>query len=137
MIMGLVLFWKACYLKELMTFLWERQTYLFLYRNLTLTVVHHLAALSRLFPNTFNEKLCEQLFAHLKKWLETAIHKHANSSTTGQQGEGDVSRELELCAAILEIFHLIPLAPQVMIFITLNLILFAKTVRFGKIFSFL
>ena len=84
------------------------------YRNLTLTVVHHLAALSRLFPNTFNEKLCEQLFAHLTKWLETALQKHTNT-TGGQQSDSqvDVSRELELCAAILEIFHLIPLAPQV------------------------
>jgi len=82
---------------------------------LTLTVVHHLAALSRLFPNTFNEKLCEQLFAHLEKWLEAALLKHANA--TGE-GQGDVSRELELCAAILEIFHLIPLAPQVAFYVS-------------------
>ncbi|CAK8696388.1 unnamed protein product [Clavelina lepadiformis] len=95
------------------------------YRNLTLTVVHHLAALSRLFPNTFNEKLCEQLFAHLNKWLDTALHKQisvqsstlstASVSGSPQDQEFDVSHELELCAAILEIFHLIPLAPQALL----------------------
>nr|XP_018666778.1 transformation/transcription domain-associated protein isoform X1 [Ciona intestinalis]XP_018666779.1 transformation/transcription domain-associated protein isoform X2 [Ciona intestinalis] len=91
------------------------------YRNLTLTVVHHLAALSRLFPNTFNEKLCEQLFAHLTKWLDTALLKQASTQTTtpattnGQDPKTDVTKELELCAAILEIFHLIPLAPQALL----------------------
>merc|ERR1712096_54831 len=82
------------------------------YRNLNLTVVKHLAALSRLFPNTFNDKLCEQLFAHLCKWMETAKSKsaaanhgtsvvNAASSLVDSKEQG---RELELCAAILEIF---------------------------------
>ena len=31
------------------------------YRNLTLNVIQRLTSLTQLFPNTFNEKLCEQL----------------------------------------------------------------------------
>jgi len=31
------------------------------YRNLTLNVIHRLTSLTQLFPNTFNEKLCDQL----------------------------------------------------------------------------
>nr|XP_039255466.1 transformation/transcription domain-associated protein-like [Styela clava] len=74
------------------------------YRSLTLSVVRHLATLSRLFPNSFNEKLCEQLYTHLGKWLEVVLHKH--------QSHTDIQQELKLCVAILDIFHLIPLAPQ-------------------------
>ena len=31
------------------------------YRSLTLNVIQVLSSLTQLFPNTFNEKLCEQL----------------------------------------------------------------------------
>ena len=31
------------------------------YRNLTLNVIQRLTSLTQLFPNTFNEKLCDQL----------------------------------------------------------------------------
>lgn len=77
-----------------------------IFRSLTLSVVRHLATLSRLFPNSFNEKLCEQLFTHLGKWLEVVLHKHSTHV--------DIQPELKLCVAILDIFHLIPLAPQVL-----------------------
>ncbi|XP_052799623.1 transformation/transcription domain-associated protein-like isoform X2 [Mya arenaria] len=79
------------------------------YRNLDLNVIQRLSSLTQLFPNTFNEKLCEQLLTHLKKWLEIAStsQKSGQVRATGQ--------ELKICAAIINIFHLIPAASKKMI----------------------
>ncbi|XP_052224459.1 transformation/transcription domain-associated protein-like isoform X9 [Dreissena polymorpha] len=79
------------------------------YRNLDLNVIQRLSSLTQLFPNTFNEKLCEQLLTHLKKWLEIA----GNSQKTGQVRT--TGQELKICAAIINIFHLIPAASKKMI----------------------
>jgi len=35
------------------------------YRNLTLNVIQRLTSLTLLFPNTFNEKLCDQLLVRM------------------------------------------------------------------------
>ncbi|KAK2564815.1 Transformation/transcription domain-associated protein [Acropora cervicornis] len=40
------------------------------YRSLNLQLIQRLSHLMELFPGSFNEKLCEQLLAHLKKWVE-------------------------------------------------------------------
>ncbi|XP_053373271.1 transformation/transcription domain-associated protein-like isoform X1 [Mercenaria mercenaria] len=79
------------------------------YRNLDLNVIQRLSSLTQLFPNTFNEKLCEQLLTHLRKWLEIAqqSQKSGQVRATGQ--------ELKICAAIINIFHLIPAASKKMI----------------------
>ncbi|KAL3832377.1 hypothetical protein ACJMK2_024027 [Sinanodonta woodiana] len=83
------------------------------YRSLDLNVIQRLSSLTQLFPNTFNEKLCEQLLQHLKKWLDVT----ALSQKTGQvRVNGQViSQELKICAAIINIFHLIPASSQKMI----------------------
>ena len=52
------------------------------YLSLTENVIQRLSSLIQLFPNTFNEKLCEQLLQHLKRWLETAIIKSKGKQTT-------------------------------------------------------
>lgn len=41
------------------------------YRDLTLNIIKVLSSLTQLFPNMFNEKLCEQLLVRL------AVHCHA------------------------------------------------------------
>lgn len=37
------------------------------YRNLDLNVIQRLSSLTQLFPNTFNEKLCEQLLVSVSE----------------------------------------------------------------------
>ncbi|KAI0213609.1 Transformation/transcription domain-associated protein [Lamellibrachia satsuma] len=83
------------------------------YRGLSLNVIHVLSSLTQLFPNTFNEKLCEQLLSHLKNWMDEAVkvQKTGHIGVTGQV----VSTELKTCAAIINVFHLIPAASQKMI----------------------
>ncbi|CAH1788418.1 unnamed protein product [Owenia fusiformis] len=83
------------------------------YRSLNLNVIQRLTYLTQLFPNTFNEKLCEQLLAHLKKWMDVAViaQKGGQARNNGQV----ISNEMKTCAAIINIFHLIPAASQKML----------------------
>ncbi|XP_033101198.1 transformation/transcription domain-associated protein-like isoform X1 [Anneissia japonica] len=69
------------------------------HRSLNLNVIKRLHSLTQLFPNAFNEKLCEQLLAHLKKWLEVSIiaMKGGNTRTNAQS--------IKICSAILNMFH--------------------------------
>ncbi|XP_041366452.1 transformation/transcription domain-associated protein-like [Gigantopelta aegis] len=79
------------------------------FRSLTLNVIQRLSSLVQLFPNTFNEKLCDQLMQHLQKWMDvTALaQKSGQKPSTGQ--------DMKTCAAIVNIFHLIPAASKNMI----------------------
>uniref|UniRef100_A0A0L8IF18 Non-specific serine/threonine protein kinase n=1 Tax=Octopus bimaculoides TaxID=37653 RepID=A0A0L8IF18_OCTBM len=80
------------------------------YRNLNLNVIQRLTSLTQLFPHTFKEKLLEQLLTHLKKFMEVAI---SNQKSGQQRNNGQVlSQELKICAAIINIFHLVPTATQ-------------------------
>ena len=78
------------------------------FQNLNLSVTKRLSYLTQLFPTIFNEKLCLQLMEHLKKWLEYCINAH--KSRTKLSGT-----ELKLCAAIIDIFPLIPAASKKLI----------------------
>lgn len=80
------------------------------YRNLDLNVIQRLSSLTQLFPNTFNEKLCEQLL----KWLEMAITNQKAGQQVRATGQVVVP-EIKVCAAIINIFHLIPAASKKMI----------------------
>ncbi|CAL1526415.1 unnamed protein product, partial [Lymnaea stagnalis] len=80
------------------------------YRGLNLSIIKRLSSLVQLFPNSFNEKLCESMQGHLKKWIETA---HTNQKSGQPRPAGQVlSTEVQLCAAIINIFHLIPAASK-------------------------
>ena len=63
-----------------------------------------------LFPELFNEKLCEQLLAHLRRWTDTAV------STANTQNHQQVkpalrsTEEIKICGAIMNMFHLVPAA---------------------------
>lgn len=68
-----------------------------------------------LFPELFNEKLCEQLLAHLRRWMETAI---STSNTQSQQQVKPAVRsteEIKICSAIMNMFHLVPAASSKLI----------------------
>ena len=68
-----------------------------------------------LFPELFNEKLCEQLLAHLRRWMETAI---STSNTENQQQVKPAIRsteEITICSAIMNMFHLVPAASSKLI----------------------
>ena len=67
------------------------------FRALNLNVIQRLSYLTQLFPNIFNEKLCEQMATHLKHWLEAAIR-------ASRKGEKNLD-EMKLCAAIINLFH--------------------------------
>uniref|UniRef100_T1JAK1 Transformation/transcription domain-associated protein n=1 Tax=Strigamia maritima TaxID=126957 RepID=T1JAK1_STRMM len=71
------------------------------YRSLSLNIVQRLSYLTQLFPNTFNEKLCEQLLTHLKKWFDVTTVSYKSSPR--YNGE-----EIRICAAIINLFHQIP-----------------------------
>uniref|UniRef100_A0A665WR86 Transformation/transcription domain-associated protein n=1 Tax=Echeneis naucrates TaxID=173247 RepID=A0A665WR86_ECHNA len=94
------------------------------YRSLTLNVVNRLTSVTRLFPNSFNDKFCDQMMQHLRKWMEVVVITHKG----GQRGDGNVSicrsncplltpysTEMKICSAIINLFHLIPAAPQTLV----------------------
>lgn len=79
------------------------------YRNLSLNGIKRLSYLTRLFPASFNEKLCDQLLQHLRKLLEAAVTSKAASAAAGVQRTG-IETEQEKMAAIVDMFHQIPAA---------------------------
>uniref|UniRef100_A0A7N6B847 Transformation/transcription domain-associated protein n=1 Tax=Anabas testudineus TaxID=64144 RepID=A0A7N6B847_ANATE len=91
------------------------------YRSLTLNVVNRLTSVTRLFPNSFNDKFCDQMMQHLRKWMEVVVITHKG----GQRSDGSVSihssdstekrNEMKICSAIINLFHLIPAAPQTLV----------------------
>uniref|UniRef100_A0A8B9KEE7 Transformation/transcription domain-associated protein n=1 Tax=Astyanax mexicanus TaxID=7994 RepID=A0A8B9KEE7_ASTMX len=97
------------------------------YRSLTLNVVNRLTSVTRLFPNSFNDKFCDQMMQHLRKWMEVVVLTHKG----GQRSDGSVSVspvgrhcmrfivcqfiEMKICSAIINLFHLIPAAPQTLV----------------------
>ncbi|KAG1943258.1 transformation/transcription domain-associated protein [Pimephales promelas] len=78
------------------------------YRSLTLNVVNRLTSVTRLFPNSFNDKFCDQMMQHLRKWMEVVVITHKG----GQRSDGS---EMRICSAIINLFHLIPAAPQTLV----------------------
>ncbi|XP_077870553.1 transformation/transcription domain-associated protein [Saccoglossus kowalevskii] len=78
------------------------------YRCLTPNVIQRLHSVTQLFPHAFHERLCDQLLAHLKKWMDVSVtSQKAGNKTNGQ--------ELKICSAIINIFHAIPAASHKMI----------------------
>ncbi|XP_035001489.1 transformation/transcription domain-associated protein isoform X2 [Hippoglossus stenolepis] len=78
------------------------------YRSLTLNVVNRLTSVTRLFPTSFNDKFCDQMMQHLRKWMEVVVITHKG----GQRSDGS---EMKICSAIINLFHLIPAAPQTLV----------------------
>ncbi|XP_067286732.1 transformation/transcription domain-associated protein isoform X2 [Pseudorasbora parva] len=85
------------------------------YRSLTLNVVNRLTSVTRLFPNSFNDKFCDQMMQHLRKWMEVVVITHKG----GQRSDGSPAmegvEEMRICSAIINLFHLIPAAPQTLV----------------------
>ncbi|XP_051529763.1 transformation/transcription domain-associated protein-like [Myxocyprinus asiaticus] len=85
------------------------------YRSLTLNVVNRLTSVTRLFPNSFNDKFCDQMMQHLRKWMEVVVINHKG----GQRSDGSPAmeglEEMRICSAIINLFHLIPAAPQTLV----------------------
>uniref|UniRef100_A0A7N6A075 Transformation/transcription domain-associated protein n=1 Tax=Anabas testudineus TaxID=64144 RepID=A0A7N6A075_ANATE len=89
------------------------------YRSLTLNVVNRLTSVTRLFPNSFNDKFCDQMMQHLRKWMEVVVITHKG----GQRSDGSTHKnpalegveEMKICSAIINLFHLIPAAPQTLV----------------------
>lgn len=72
-------------------------------KNLTIPLLQGLARLLELLSNWFNVTLGGKLLEHLKKWLEP--EKLAQCQKAWKPGE-----EPKIAAAIIELFHLLPVA---------------------------
>ncbi|KAG6647142.1 hypothetical protein I3843_07G057100 [Carya illinoinensis] len=72
-------------------------------KNLNMPLLQGLARLLELLSNWFNVTLGGKLLEHLKKWLEP--EKLAQSQKSWKAGE-----EPKIAAAIIELFHLLPMA---------------------------
>eukprot|EP00794_Sanderia_malayensis_P003406 gene3406-3896_t len=85
------------------------------FRSLNMSVLQKLTCFMELFPDLFNEKLCEQLLAHLTRWTETA--KAVSNSQNEQQIKPALrsSEEVKICAAIMNMFQLVPAASSKLI----------------------
>ncbi|XP_076468689.1 transformation/transcription domain-associated protein-like isoform X2 [Babylonia areolata] len=95
------------------------------YRCLSLNVVQRLSSHVQLFPSNFNEKFCDQLQAHVKKWIEAADVNLKNSPPLKPAGHV-LSVEMQTCAAILDIFHLLPAASAKLIDPLITLVLYGE-----------
>ncbi|KAI8515281.1 hypothetical protein Bbelb_060940, partial [Branchiostoma belcheri] len=96
------------------------------YRSLTLSVIKRLTNVTTLFPNVFNEKLCDQLMAHLKKWMDVAIIAQKGGQRTDGNGFVTDCQVIKVCAAIIHMFHTIPAASIKMIDPLVTLVLKAE-----------
>ncbi|XP_019851030.1 PREDICTED: transformation/transcription domain-associated protein [Amphimedon queenslandica] len=71
------------------------------FRNLNPTLLQRLTHMVELFPTSFNEKMCESLLAHLKRWVEVIVNN--SQSKPVRRGE-----EVQVCILILDMFHMLP-----------------------------
>uniref|UniRef100_UPI00358FE8D5 transformation/transcription domain-associated protein-like isoform X3 n=1 Tax=Myxine glutinosa TaxID=7769 RepID=UPI00358FE8D5 len=78
------------------------------YRSLTLNVVRRFTSVTRLFPSSLNDKFCDQIMQHLRKWMEVVVIAHKGVQRTD-------GSEMKICATIINLFHLIPAAPQTLV----------------------
>ncbi|XP_046847243.1 transformation/transcription domain-associated protein-like isoform X2 [Xenia sp. Carnegie-2017] len=79
------------------------------HRALNLQVIKRLSYVMELFPHLFNEKLCDQLLTHLQTLAEMCITA-ANQIQQGAKPNKKMDDVIQICAAIINIFHLIPAA---------------------------
>ncbi|XP_057664226.1 transcription-associated protein 1 [Diorhabda carinulata] len=76
-------------------------------KNLTLNGVQMLSYLTQLFPNVFNEKLCEQLMEILKQLMENLKEIYKTNQGNGVSKKGDEEQKI---VTIISIFHQTPAA---------------------------
>lgn len=114
-------FWAGCQIDMEIVHSTMRPLLLMLgdYRSLSLNVVQRLSFLTQLFPKTFHEKLCEQLLAHLKRWLDAATLAYKGSNKNN-------GSEMQTCSAIINIFHQVPAASAKFVELLTTLVLKAE-----------
>ncbi|XP_068742186.1 transformation/transcription domain-associated protein-like isoform X1 [Montipora capricornis] len=105
------------------------------YRSLNLQIIQRLSHLMELFPGSFNEKLCEQLLAHLKKWVEVVTTASAQSAAKTNHNSEELPQELKICASIINMFYLIPAASSKLIEPLIGLVLKVEKVLLMEIGS--
>ncbi|CAH1997935.1 unnamed protein product [Acanthoscelides obtectus] len=82
------------------------------FKNLTLNGAKMLSYLTQLFPNVFNEKLCEQLLGILKQLMVhlTNTYKAIQEANTNTNGLSKKGSEEQKIVTIISIFHQTPAA---------------------------
>ncbi len=86
------------------------------YRSLSTNVILRLSHTTQLFPHVFNEKLCEQLLQHLRKWLEVVIVAFKTggnrpvATSSSSTSSSLCSNEVKIAIGIIDLYHQIPAA---------------------------
>ncbi|XP_033731686.1 transformation/transcription domain-associated protein-like, partial [Pecten maximus] len=104
--------------------------------SLNSNVIQRLSYITQLFPNIFNEKFCEQLLKHLKKWLDVAATSQKPSPTQTKSNGQVIPQELKTCAAIIDIFHMIPAASSKLIEPLIQITLLGEKTLFLEVRKF-
>ena len=76
------------------------------YKVLNLNAVARISSLSKLFPQSFNERFCRAIvMEHLTCWVRDMTELKLSSP------DADYTLELKTCSQIINLFHLLPTAP--------------------------
>ncbi|TPP57986.1 Transcription-associated protein 1 [Fasciola gigantica] len=73
--------------------------------HLRLNTARQLSYCAQLFPSTFSERLCDAIYSHLTALVDNLRNQQNVSSILTL-----VPPNLELCAVLMDLFHMIPLA---------------------------
>uniref|UniRef100_A0A0X3PBM4 PIK-related kinase FAT domain-containing protein n=2 Tax=Schistocephalus solidus TaxID=70667 RepID=A0A0X3PBM4_SCHSO len=75
--------------------------------NLRLSTIRQLAYCAELFPSTFSERFCDAIHCHLNAFVELISNRPEAVSKFGAS-----QQPVELASALIDLFHLIPLATE-------------------------
>ncbi|TGZ65912.1 hypothetical protein CRM22_005642 [Opisthorchis felineus] len=89
--------------------------------NLRLNTARQLSYCAQLFPSTFSERLCDAIYSHLNTLVDTLATKQNASSISTL-----TPPTLELCAVLVDLFHLIPLATAKHVSLLIELVIRAE-----------
>ncbi|KAL5252847.1 hypothetical protein ACHWQZ_G015572 [Mnemiopsis leidyi] len=78
------------------------------WKHLTVHLLEVLTHLMELFSTLFNDKLCDQLLKHLKKWMDNYIFSANPHQLSIKRTPNGFSEEILRCKAIINTFHLVP-----------------------------
>ncbi|CAH8511956.1 unnamed protein product, partial [Dicrocoelium dendriticum] len=89
--------------------------------NLRLVTARQLSYCAQLFPSTFSERLCDAIYSHLNTLVDSLPSKQNISSVSTL-----TPPTLELCAVLIDLFHLIPLATAKHVSLLIELVMRAE-----------
>ncbi|KAF5398156.1 hypothetical protein PHET_08523 [Paragonimus heterotremus] len=89
--------------------------------NLRLSTARQLSYCAQLFPSTFSERLCDAIYSHLNTLVNNLPAKQNIASISTL-----TPPTLDLCAVLIDLFHLIPLATAKHVSLLIELVIRAE-----------